>query len=629
MSGGTAKLVKSGTPSSWPGAINLYVYYKVVSQSVANNTTTLSLGMYVVTPSGWDIGEWSDYYGSYVGTATSGANCKTFDGAIPNFSGTRWLVENQQVTVTHNADGTKTATIYWKWGVSSSWGGFDSNSGSFNVTLTTIPRASSITSASAVTLGNKCSVKWTPNAASFRYKLKFSIGDWNYTTGAIHPNTTSTYTYTGYTIPLEAANQLPSAKTGTMTVTLYTYSNSAATTQVGSASSKTFTVTVPNNSATQPSVSMTLTPESSLSDAFDGLYIQGKTKVKATLDATGKYGASIKSFSMKVEGSSYDSGDSYTSDYLSVYGTVTVTGYATDSRGYTGSTSEDITVIAYSKPQILAASGESEIVAARCDADGNLSDSGTYLKIKAKRSYSPVKSGGVQKNFCKIRYRYKLDGAASYSSWATILAADSLGSDEVVTDALLGGTLSAQATYLVQVQAIDDIGSHSYVTISVPTDKVYMHRDGARNALAFGKYVEEDNCIDIAEDIKLKIRGEKWVSLGLSDSVSESASNCGRGPEGTGCWYRVVNDNHIHVAFNCAYSYAGATVTVNAEAIPEAYRPTKNAYAICATGGRAVARIIITKAGNVVVDWIQVLSSAEATTASTVSWIDGYIDYFV
>ena len=28
MTGGTAKLVKTGTPSGWPDSIKLYVYYK-------------------------------------------------------------------------------------------------------------------------------------------------------------------------------------------------------------------------------------------------------------------------------------------------------------------------------------------------------------------------------------------------------------------------------------------------------------------------------------------------------------------------------------------------------------------------------------------------------------------------
>ena len=174
MTGGTAKHVASGTPDygNAPSPIKLYVYYKEKSQSVANNTTVLSLGMYFTTPSGWDIGSWSDYNGSYVGTATSGSNCKTFNGKVPTgTTGTYWLVENQDITVTHDNDGTKKVTVYWKWGVNSPWGGFVNRSGSFTIDLTTIPRASTIYSAWDTKLGSSCGVKWTPHSTSFYYKL--------------------------------------------------------------------------------------------------------------------------------------------------------------------------------------------------------------------------------------------------------------------------------------------------------------------------------------------------------------------------------------------------------------------------------------------------------------------------
>lgn len=115
MTGGISKLVASGTPSGWPDSIKLYIYYKEKTQSVADNATVLSLGVYVTTPSGWSIGKWDDFNGSYVGTATSGGDCKTFNGTVPSGTmGTRWLAENLDVTVKHNDDGTKKATIYWK-----------------------------------------------------------------------------------------------------------------------------------------------------------------------------------------------------------------------------------------------------------------------------------------------------------------------------------------------------------------------------------------------------------------------------------------------------------------------------------------------------------------------------------
>ena len=382
---------------------------------------------------------------------------------------------------------------------------------SAEVTLPLIPSASTITSASNVTLGNKCSVKWTPKSASFRYKLKFAIGNWSYTTGAIHPNQTSEYTYSGYSIPLDVANQITDKPTGTMSVTLYSYSDSGATTQIGSADTKTFTVTVPDNSTTKPKVSMSISPVSSLPAAFAGLYIQGMTKVKATLSATGQYGADIASYSMKVDEVLYGAAASYTSGYLTTVGSRTVYGYATDKRTHTGETSQQINVIAYGNPTL---EGVSVI---RCDENGNASDIGTYLKITAKRSYSPVVSDGVQKNFCEIKFRYA-DNDEFNDDWHTILSRDSLESNEVITDPLLDGAISAQASYTVQVRAIDDVGRYADAFVTVPTAMVYWHRDGARNALGLGKYNERDNAIDSNWDFYMN----DHKITGLADPVEDA-----------------------------------------------------------------------------------------------------------
>lgn len=410
--------------------------------------------------------------------------------------------------ISHDNDGSKSITISGSISAPSgtSFAGH-TTSGTGTATFDKIPRASSISSVGNVTLGSACNVKWTPASASFRYKLKFAIGSWNYTTEAIHPNRTSLYTYDGYAVPLTAANQIPKSDTGTMTVTLYTYSDAGATTQVGSADSKTFTVTVPNNSATRPAVSMTLTPVSSLPSTFAGLYIQGKTKVKATLSATGKYSATIKSYSMKVDGTTYDSSDSYTSGFLSDYGSKTVYGYAKDSREFPGNTSQEIEVIAYQDPKLESAS------AVRCDKNGNVSESGTYLKISAKRSHSPV-SG---KNVCKIQYCYSQNGE-SYTDWVTI-SENAQSTAEITTSPLLG-TLSAQASYIVCIRAIDAIGNPVESFITVPTEKVYWHRDGARNALGLGKYNERDNAID--SDWDLYMNGNKVTGLPTPETATDA-----------------------------------------------------------------------------------------------------------
>lgn len=591
--------------------------WSIVSQSVENNETTIS----------WSLKGAGTYSGNPV--------CSDFhveiDGDVVydkprtyhvNLSPNQVVASGKKV-IAHNSDGTKDFSVYVEAGIYV----WDANcSGSKKFTLDTIPRASEITSVSNAALGNACNVKWTPMSTSFRYKLEFALGDWSYTSEIIHPNTTAAYTYTGYTLPLEVANQLPNTKEGVMTVTLCTYTDNEATMQAGEANSATFTVTVPDDSNTKPVVTMILTPVSTLGESFDGLFIQGKTKVKAELSAEALYGAAIESYSTNVEGGRYGADDEYTSDYLAQYGSLTVYGYAEDSRGYTGSVSEDITVIPYSKPQIQPATGESEVIAARCNADGILNDSGSYLKIMAKRVYSPVQSNEEQKNFCEIRFRYKIEGAANYSAWTTILGKDVSDSDEIITEPLLDGALSLEHTYLIQIQAIDDIGIDATTTIIVPTDKVYCHRDGARRSFTFGGYVEDDHTFALAEDIVFKVKGEKWVNLGLSGNVTESAEACGRGLSGTGCSYRVVHCCHVHVAFNCAFVYAGSALTVNAEAIPEGYRPSRNVHAMCAISGFGLAQVCVTTDGDVVINWVQPLLSDDVSTAE---WIDGYIDYFV
>lgn len=403
------------------------------------------------------------------------------------------------ITVSHRNDGTGSVSVR-TWMDTSISAGEVKKSKTLN--LTTIPRASTISSALDRTLGSACSVTWTPLASSYRYKLKFSIGNWSHTTEAIHPNTTFAYTYTGYNISLEAAHQLPRSKEGKMTVSLFTYSDSNATVQVGASSPSNITVTVPENISTKPSVSMPLTPVISLGSPFNTLYIQGKSRVESVLSGEGKYSATITSTEMYVDGKN---NGTFVSDYLTKSGKVTVTGRVYDSRGYYTEASQEITVIPYGKPQIKPVSGESEVIAARCDASGNLIDSGTYLKIKARRHYSLVQSNNVQHNHCQIRYRYKVEGG-TYSGWNNILAS-SATSDEIITNALLNGALSVQNTYYVQIEALDDLGESAITTINIPTDKVYMHKAASINALGIGKYAEEANTVDIAEDIDVIVRG--------------------------------------------------------------------------------------------------------------------------
>lgn len=461
--------------------------WQVKSQSVADNTTTIT----------WYLrgaGDTTSYYyltqniKVTIDGVTVFKHVMDVDGQIQLSNGT--VVATGTYTFRHDGEGKRSFAAYAEAGIYN-WSVNCTGSSSFD--LPQIARASAITSVANVTLGNKCGVTWTPASVSFRYKLKFSLGNWNHTTGAIHPNKTSAYTYAGYTIPLDVAYQILNGFTGVMTVTLYTYSNSDATTQIGSADSETFQVTVPDSEA--PRVSMSLSPVHSLPATFNNVYVQGVSKVKAVITAETKYNASLVFCDMTLEGKTYGADDNYTSGYLTTPEEIEVVGQAMDSRDYGGYVTQYINVIPYANPKIQ------NVTAERCNADGVLDSAGTYLRITAKRSYHRVMVDGVQKNFCQIRYRYKVETDSYYSDWVTIMAADDLSSDEVTTSPLLEGNLLTTATYRVEVQAVDYISNSTPTAITVSTDKVYWHRDGARNALGLGKYNERDDALDSAWDI--------------------------------------------------------------------------------------------------------------------------------
>lgn len=494
---------------------NQYIDSKIEWTSTANNsanTSSVTASLYYKrNNTGFQTQGTGSFSITIDGQKTSASKYMTITGSA-------WvLAVTATKTVNHNDDGTKAITISATGSIPDTT--LSSTSCSGRVSLDSIARASTLTSAANKTLGSACSIKWTPLSKSFRYKLNFTLGDFTYTTGAIHPNTTSAYTFTGYSLPIAdiAPKITGNPPTGTMTVKLYTYSDSEAKTQVGSASTKTFTVTVPDTTATKPDVSMTLAPVSSLASAFSSLYVQGKSKVKATISGEGKYDAKISSYKMYVQGKAQSA---YESGYLTSAGTVTVKGRATDSRGYYNEATKDITVIPYSAPSLLPASGESGIICARCDEGGNISESGTYLRIKAKRSYSKVESGGIQKNFCIIRYRVRQETTNTYSAWVTLLA--KTATTDTIDVKLSGVVSSAETAYFVQVGVVDDVGESDAVQFSVPSDFVTIdipeeHKGKRIGLLRYAQDTDEPGI-----DVGAPIHGGAVDNLTLGERITAS-----------------------------------------------------------------------------------------------------------
>ncbi len=481
---------------------NQYIDAKIeysYTQQVAMNASTITATLY--------------YKRNNTGYVTSGKGhfLISIDGKITGTSktisiGDAWVEAMTQTTsVTHNNDGSRDVLISCSQGILSGTTLTYTNC-SDTIRLQTIPRISTLESIPDTKISEELKIRWTPMSKYFRFKLKFSLGNWSYETGVIHPDRISQYTFSGHSLPYSVAEEIPADKTkGTMTVTLYTYSDSSATQEVGT-NTRTFGVIIPEDSVTKPTIT-TMRPSYvnyNLNANLTPLYIQGKSRVLVVLSGEAKYGATVSRYGMTVLGKGYEY--PFQSEPLNTSGDVEILGRIWDSRGFYNERKETISVLPYSKPKLVRAEGEASIICTRCDSSGKISASGTSLKIKVARSYSKLVSGGEQKNFCKVQYRYKNSGASDFGDWKTLLnttdTSDSV--EKIISDV----AFSATTSYEVEVRAIDDVGDYDAISYYIPTSAVTVHLGEDVDGVSVGKYAEHDKAFEVAPEWEMYYKGK-------------------------------------------------------------------------------------------------------------------------
>lgn len=488
------------------------------------------------------------------------------------------------------------------------------------VTLTVPDPTVPSVSGSEVTLGMLSTIGCKRNSSSFTVALELEFK------GETFPIASGKLDSHSWTPGYDLAGKIPNLTYGTGTLRCITRNGTAV---VGTKTA-TIRLIVPENEVTKPRLEeLTLSPVGSLPEAFAGLYMRGKTGLKAEFTASSEY-STIAEYALTV-GNQTASGNPASIDLLVSEGEVKVTGTVTDARGFTASLSLTIPVIPYRSPKITPYTGYADVVCERAKASGELSPDGTYLAIKAGKAYSSVVLEGQEQNGCALRYRWKATGSGSYSGWTNLLPEDSTDTE---ISLLVGNVVSSlQKSYLVELEALDKLGGRHNLTFQIMTEAIsFVLYDGPDGA-GFGKYPEEAHVVDIASHMTLLVRGkmqvlgETWVSLGLASGISESAYDHGR--KETGCHYLLTEGRQVHIACNAAFPYRGTALILNENPIPAECRPRGIVFGLCPCNDRSVAALSVDTDGYIRAEWVQKMTETGMTGSADVSWVDGYLSYWL
>ena len=463
--------------------------WAITGQSINDNTSTINLDLWVYDGTGYSQNE-TAYEAYYILQGEKRWNPY-------NYSTTGWYkLGSKSITVGHNADGTGSVTLTAEWDC-----GFDSSytprhlSLSETVTLTTIPRASSV-SASGDTLGHAVVITISRASSSFTHKLYYSCGSISW--AGIASDVDTSYRWTP---PVSLAAQAPNASTVVLSVIVETYNGS---TYIG-ASSVQITLAVP--SSVVPTLSVATSDPTKVSATYGG-YVQLRSKLKVDLTASGAHGSTIKSYSIKLGDIYAVSAASGTTDYLPTSGALTLTCTVTDSRGRTATKTQTITVIAYRKPTI------SDIAAARCNQDGTANRMGDYGKV----TFSGAITALSNKNTAAYAVQYREVGAENWSNAGSAAAGNYAPAGAYVVFAA-----DKNKRYEVRVVATDAFDAIGSAVRDLPAAYALLHHAKHLLSMGIGRLCDKANALQVGlkayfdEDVEiagtLKLSGKTLVDL--------------------------------------------------------------------------------------------------------------------
>ena len=438
----------NGCPGEGEG--RYYTLSWSATQSISNNTSTISWTL--STDGGYS--SWMTERTVYVDIDGERVFSKT--EAVDRYRGT---IATGTKAISHNSDGTRSFSV--SLGAAIYYSSVECT-GSQTFTLDTIARASTL-SVSDGTLGTKTTLTADRKSSSFTHTLTWECGSYSGTLA-----TKSTSTSWPFTPELNLASVAPYGQKVYCTYTLSTYNGS---TLVGT-DSKSAWFAIP--SSVKPSCTLSLSDSKGYASTYGG-YIQGESQLSVTINATQAYGSPISRYSASANGATYST-RTFTTSVLTTVGTNTISATVIDGRERPGSVSSNITVLAYSRPQIT------NLKVRRCNANGVENDRGGYGKISFHCTITPLSNKNTRA--CSLRYRQSGATAWTNAPAITLSSYDQDCNPPVIQ-------MSDAHSYEVQINLTDAFGTTSAAT-SISTGYCLYHIPASGKGITFGGIAEGD-----------------------------------------------------------------------------------------------------------------------------------------
>ena len=386
-------------------------------------------------------------------------------------------------TVSHNADGSKSISVSASFSCdNTSYYAPRTGSCSGSLTLTTIPRASSISIDSpSIECGNTININGSSASKNFTHKI---YATWNGKTSELVTIASGTTTPSfSYTIPTSWEKDLPNSTSGIATFTLETFSGS------NSVGSKSVNATIKVRSGVVPSIGTVSISDTNSICTGIGQYVQSQSRLKFSIATSGSQGSTVTSVSTKFEGQTYNS-SSFTTGTVQGSGSISYTTTIYDSRGRSSQVSGKITVSAYSSPRLT------NVTAKRANSSYVVDEaSGTYALLHFKVGFTSL----TGKNATSFYIQYRASGA---SSWTKINSWDnnySLEQDYKAGNLFTSATSSYEVAFGVKDKFMNDY-SWQIFTVAPTYSLINFGKDG-RSLTFFGQDSNQKDTLTVLGDI--------------------------------------------------------------------------------------------------------------------------------